>query len=68
MSQLFTTSFWSYAFERAVKTGAQSLTAAIGTNAFSALDADWIELGSIGLGGFVLSVLTSLGTLKLSGE
>lgn len=59
---MFTLAFWKAAAERAVKTGAQSILTAyfVGDVALNAIDADWVNMGGIGLGGVVLSVLTSL--------
>lgn len=59
---MFTITFWKAAAERAVKTGAQSVLTAyfVGDVALNAFEADWVNMGGIGLGGVVLSVLTSL--------
>lgn len=59
---MFTVSFWKAAAERAIKTGAQSVLTAyfVGDVALNALQADWANMAGIGLGGVVLSVLTSL--------
>lgn len=59
---MFTLVFWKAAAERAVKTGAQSVLTAyfVGDVALNAFQADWVNMGGIGLGGAVLSVLTSL--------
>jgi len=59
---MFTLAFWKAATERAVKTGAQSVLTAyfVGDVALNAFQADWVNMGGIGLGGVVLSVLTSL--------
>lgn len=60
---MFTKKFWQKTTERAVKTAAQSLALAIGTAAsFNAVHADWAYIGSMALGGAVLSVLTSITT------
>ena len=59
---MFTATFWRAAAERAIKTGAQSVLTAyfVGDVALNAFEADWVNMGGIGLGGVVLSVLTSL--------
>lgn len=60
---MLTRKFWKKTAERAIKTAAQSLGLAIGTAAsFDAVHADWAYLGSMALGGAVLSVLTSITT------
>ena len=58
---LFTKDFWSYAFERAVKTVAQSAVAIITAEAMGLFDGDaWLNVGSVaGMAGIV-SVLMSL--------
>jgi hypothetical protein len=59
---MFTITFWKAAAERAVKTGAQSVLTAyfVGDVALNAFQADWVNMGGIGLGGVTLSILTSL--------
>lgn len=58
---MFTRTFWLKATERAVKTAAQAVALAIGSAAsFDAVHADWEYLGSMALGGAVLSYLTSI--------
>lgn len=58
---MFTRTFWKKATERAVKTAAQAVGLAIGSAAsFDAVHADWEYLGSMALGGAVLSYLTSI--------
>lgn len=53
--------FWASAFERAVKTVAQSALALLGTSQFvSALEIDWVEVGGVALLAGILSVLTSI--------
>jgi hypothetical protein len=60
---MFTKEFWQDAFERAVKTAAQTAVVAIGAAAgFDLFTADWRTVGGAAAGGFVLSVLTSLGS------
>lgn len=58
---MFTRTFWTKATERAIKTAAQAVALAIGSAAsFDAVHADWEYLGSMALGGAVLSYLTSV--------
>lgn len=59
---MFTITFWRAAAERAIKTGAQSVLTVyfVGDVALNAFEADWVNMGGIGLGGAALSVLTSL--------
>ena len=62
---MFTKTFWKRAAERSVKSAGQALVLGIGTaQAFDAVHADWAYLGSVTLGGAVLSIATSLATLK----
>jgi len=57
---MFSTFFLVSAFERAVKTAAQSALLAVGAGQLDALSADWPMVGSFALGGFILSALSSL--------
>ena len=59
---MFTLAFWKAATERAVKTGAQSVLTVyfVGDVALNAFQADWANMAGIGLGGALLSYLTSL--------
>lgn len=59
---MFTRAFWSAALERAIKTAAQSAVLVIGADQFNALAVSWPEVGGFALGGFVLSILTSVGS------
>jgi hypothetical protein len=63
---MFTRAFWSAALERAVKTAAQSAILVIGADQVNALVVSWAEVGGFALGGFVLSVLTSVGSDALT--
>jgi hypothetical protein len=63
-----TRDFWLDAAERAIKTFAQTMIAFLGADAFNVIDADWTEALSIALGAVVLSVLTSLLSIKLGGN
>jgi len=53
------------AVERAVKTAAQTLLAYFGADAFDVLNANWGNALSVAAGATVLSVLTSLLSLRL---
>jgi hypothetical protein len=46
--------------DRAIKSAAQSAVLVFGADQVDALHADWELVGGFALGGFVLSVLTSL--------
>lgn len=65
---MFTRAFWSAALERAIKTAAQSAVLVIGADQFDALAVSWSEVGGFALGGFVLSVLTSVGSDVVTDE
>ena len=54
--------------ERSIKTAAQSALLAIGADQLDALAADWQTVAGFALGGAVLSVLTSLASLKVGPE
>ena len=58
---MFTLSFWKDAFERAIKTAAQSAAALIGIGA-TLQDVNWLLVGSASIVGFILSILTSIGS------
>lgn len=57
---LFTATFWLDAFERAVKTAAQTLIALIGVNVTEVTDLDWGQIGIATGVATALSVLTSI--------
>jgi hypothetical protein len=60
---MFTRLFWKQLFERAVKTAAQTLILAVGAaQGFDLFTADWKTLGGAAAGGFVLSVISSIGS------
>jgi hypothetical protein len=60
---IFTTSFWSFAGERAIKTFAQAALATLGTGTIGLLTIDWVNLLSISGGAALLSLLTSVITV-----
>jgi hypothetical protein len=56
------------ALERMIKTFAQTVLATFGAGALNILHADWGNALSLGLGAALLSVLTSLVSIKLGGN
>lgn len=64
---MFTWRFWREAVERAVKSGAQGvlLVWGVGEGFFDAFAMDWQLALSAAVGGALLSVVTSLATLKV---
>lgn len=62
MGEMTTRKFWQNAFERAVKTGAQTILAVlvVGDGILNAFQIDYLQAGGVGLGGIVLSLLTSI--------
>ena len=54
--------------ERATKTAAQAAILVIGADQMNALHANWADVGGFALGGFALSVLTSLATSGFGGN
>ena len=65
---MFTQRFVRATLERAVKTAAQSAILIIGADQLDALSADWGNVAGFALGGFVLSVLTSIGSKPVGGD
>ena len=63
MSRLRSAAWWDAAATRAIRTGAQTATAVIGTTAVVLGDVAWAVVASAGALGAVLSLLTSLGGL-----
>lgn len=61
---MFTREFWTYAGERAIKTVAQSALAFLGTGSVGLFTIDWFSLSSVSLGAGLLSILTSIVTVK----
>lgn len=68
MSRLFTTMFWLHAFERAVKTVAQTAVALIGAEAFDVLSFDWKALAATSAGAGIVSILTSVASIQITGN
>jgi len=61
---MFTTQFWQYSGERAIKTFAQAAIAFLGTGAVGLFSIDWTSLLSVSGGAAFLSILTSVVTKK----
>lgn len=59
---MYTLAFWKAVGERAAKAAAQSILSVyfVGDVALNAFQADWANLAGIGLGGAVVSILTSI--------
>lgn len=62
---MFTLDFWRYAGERAIKTVAQAALAFLGTGTVGLFTIDWYSLTSVSLGAGLLSILTSIVTLRV---
>ena len=62
---MFTIVFWRFAFERAVKTFAQTLTALFSAGGIGLLDAPWMEVLSVAGMTALLSVLTSIASERV---
>ncbi|MFJ2882496.1 MULTISPECIES: holin [unclassified Streptomyces] len=62
MAQLFSGGFWVATAERAVRTAAQTLLAALGLTAADVLDADWGQALALAGSAATLAVLTALST------
>lgn len=67
---MFTLTFWKAATERAVKTAAEVLLATyfVGDVALNALEADWVNMGGLALGGAMGSYLFSLASAARDGN
>lgn len=64
---MFTMYFWRLTLERAVKSGAQFAVAAFGANATGFIGISPGQIVVAALGGFVLSALTSVSTVSITG-
>jgi len=62
---MFTVDFWRYAGERSIKTLAQAALAFLGTGTVGLFTIDWYSLASVSLGAGLLSILTSIVTLRV---
>ncbi|MEV6102607.1 holin [Nocardia sp. NPDC051981] len=60
MASVFSGAFWVATAERAVRTAAQTLLAAVGLTAADALDADWGQAFALAGGAALLAVLTAI--------
>jgi hypothetical protein len=63
---MFTTSFWTQALERALKTAAQFVLVGAGGDMVSAWSMDWKAITGAAAAGFVLSMLTSLASIPFA--
>jgi len=57
---MFTKPFWLGAFERGIKTAAQTALAYIVIGTTGVLDLDWVAVGSVTAAATIASLLTSL--------
>jgi len=57
--------FWTAVLERAIKSAAQAAALVFGAGQVDAMNVSWADVGGFALGGFVLSVLTSLASSPL---
>jgi hypothetical protein len=62
--QMYKSAFWKSASERAVKTFAQTMVAALGVGSTGLVDLDWPALGALAASAALASVLTSLAGLS----
>lgn len=62
---MFSVSFWKDSGERAVKSAAQAAMLAVGGDAINVWSLDWVTVAGVGLGGGVLSLLTSLASERI---
>lgn len=58
---MFTLAFWKATFERSISTAAQAALLALGADQINAISADWTVIAGFAAGGFILTVLKSLG-------
>lgn len=66
---MFDLFFWRDSAERALKTAAQAVLLAIGASeGFNLFALDWRNALGVAVGGFVLSILTSLVSAPFGGE
>ena len=62
---MFSTTFWRYAFERAIKTFAQTVVALLSASGIGLLNAPWIQVLSVAGMTALLSVLTSVASTRV---
>lgn len=60
--------FWMETMERSIKTAAQTLVAILSVGGTGLLDVDWASAISVGGMGFLLSVLTCIGSAGVKNE
>lgn len=63
---LFTVSFWKDATERAVKSLAQAVVLVLGGDAVDVWHVNWQTVVGAGLGGALLSLMTSLASVGIA--
>lgn len=68
MSRMFTKRFWVETAERAAKTAGQAFLLAVGADQLNVLAGDWPTLLGFAAGGAVLSVATSMASVKVGPE
>ena len=66
MNTLYTLAFWKDATERAIKSFAQAVILALGGGAANVLTVDWYTVGGAGVGGMILSLLTSIASAGIA--
>lgn len=62
MMSIFTRAFWKAALERAVKTLIEVAGVTMVAGQFSVLNADWINITDLAVGGFLASIVFSVGS------
>jgi hypothetical protein len=67
MVSVFSGGFWAATAERAVRTAAQTLLAALGLTAADVLDADWGQALALSGGAALLAVLTAISAAGTGG-
>ena len=66
MNTIYSLSFWKDAGERAAKSAAQAAVLALGGDAINVWNVDLQTVSGLGLGGAVLSLLTSVASAGLA--
>jgi hypothetical protein len=62
---MFTKTFWTMSLERAIKSFAQTFVAMLGVQSTLIEDAPWYSAASTAAVAFVLSIMTSIGSLSV---